>query len=530
MRWLVAFILLLGAAAVRLSVQHGEYVELCCGEPCKWLTFRLNRTSSEIWLHNAAYMAASRTYYQSQGGLRDSDVFYFNDVVDVYRLRLQMRYFPVPSVLVGRETLSIDGTLGLGPRSQLWTIWNNYTLTKRRLDIGHYDNYGQRDYRQRPPILDLHEHQQVTLGDGSSVSVSFDIATTETFVPYGMNLSQGFSTIKVHSDGCEQMYARIGLIETTGCLNNLSLTPDQFQTVTLNNGVEYEAIDYVEGEHMIIGTRFIDDFFWFRSMDAHSVIIAEDAFFLDYVGVTVGVALGVSLLFAFWLTIAESKQDRTAFYEFLFMYCAEALSYFADAMLLLVTLGMLDWSRYITQYAQISALYAELFIPFVCLLSASAFIISLYRWHDYASHLREFKHNGFFRIVLFATSQTLVLWLCLIEQHETTFDRLFVALLITLLGILQLTASAIFFIQRQLSYSLICAGLFLTTTIFHVSYNLIPSFRYGNMRHNFAVACFLWVYFFELVPAFIISMILKMRQGLAKAEHLAAQSKLTVKP
>jgi len=518
MRWCALLLCSLAVAALRLSVQHGEYVELCCGEPCNWLTFRLNRTSSEIWLHNAAHKAASRTYYQSLTGLRDSELFYFNDVADTYRIRLQMRYFPIPSVLVGRETLNIDGTLGLGPRSALWTIWNNYTLTNKRLDIGRYDYWGQRNYQQRPPILDLYSSQQMTLGDGSVVQVNFDISTTETFVPYGLNVTKGFESIQLRSANCQSMYEHIGMQAVGNCVDNLTLKPDQFQTVTLSNGVEYEAIDYVEGNYMIIGTRFIDDFFWFRSLDAHSVIIAEDAFFLDYVGITVGASIGLTLLFAFWLTIAESKQDRTEFYEFLFMTCAEALSYLADVLVMLATLHMLDWTRYITQYAQHPAYYATIFIIFTVFLSLFVFVQTHYRWRNYPAHLKDFKDNGLFRIVLFTTAQSFILWLCLIEQHETTFDRMFVALLITGLGIFQATCMILFTVQRQTAYALVCGGLFIGSTAFHIVYNLVPTFRYANMRHSFVVGSFLWVYFFELVPAIVLTMTLKMRQGLLFAE------------
>jgi len=506
------------STAVRLGVQHGEYVELCCGEPCKWLTFRLNRTSSETWLHNGAYIAASRTYYQSLSGQYDSEVFYFNDVDDVYRIRLRMRYFPVPGVVVGRETLSIDGTLGLGPRSQLWTIWNNYTLTKRLLDLGHYNPYGQRHYAVRPPILDLHTTQHLKLGDNSVVEVNFDISTTETFIPYGTNLSAAFKSITIDSRDCRERYRQIGVLDDVECQDSITVTPDQFQTVTLGNGIEYEAIDYADGNQMIIGTRFIDDFFWFRSLDGHSVIIAEDAFFLDYVGVSVGCSIGLTALFVVWLSIADSKNDRTNFYEFMLMSCAEALSYLLDFLLMLVAFGMLDWTRYITQYAQTSAVYAVFFLLFSFLSSIAAFLWSLWTWRGYAHYLDVFRQRGLFRITLFATSQALVIWLCLIEQHETTFDRGFEILLITGISIMQLTAAALYYFRGHYHYSAGLALLYLGTTVFLIVYNLVPAFRYGNMRHSFAVASLLWIYFLELVPATNIAMIIMLHRALRHVE------------
>jgi hypothetical protein len=505
--------------AVRFSVQHGEYIQLCCGEPCKWSVFRLNRTSSEIWLHNAAYIAASRTYYQSLTGLRDSEVFYFNDMTDIYRLRLHMHYFPVPPVLVGKETMAVDGTLGLGPTSELWTVWNNYTLTSKRLDLGTYDSSGQRSPTERPPVLQLGQRHQVVLGDGTTAWMSFQITSTQSYVPYGTNLTTVFESVSFDADNCSLRYAELGLENVDTCSSKITLKPNQFQAITLQNGIDYEAIDYSEGNELIMGTRFIGDFFWFRSLDANSVIIAEDAFFLDYVGVTIGASVAIAVLYVFWLVIVDSKEDRKKLYELIFMLTAEALSYFIDFMVMMIAFAMLDWGRYITQYSQQSGVFAVILIVMTVVASVTLYVIDLFYWHRDGDYHGIFKKTGLLRVLLFTSTQGFFLWLCLVEQHETTFDRLFVALIITIMSMFQLICVGLFLSEKAWISMSAAAAMFILTTAFHVMYDLIPIFRYANLRHQVTVACYLWVFFFELIPAFFISLNVKMHQALHRAEQ-----------
>lgn len=517
--WILLFLAsFFGTYAVRFSVQNGEYIQLCCGEPCTWKTFRLNRTSSEIWLHNLAYITASRTYYQSQSGLDDSELFYFNDVNDVIRVRLKMRYFPIPPVLVGKTSMSIDGTLGLGHHSELWTIWNNYTLTNKRLELGSYDPYGQRDYRQRPPVLALNQNHQVQLGDGALAYMDFNIATTDSYVPYGTNLTTVFQSMKITSQNCKDMYHQIGMKDVSKCDDEITIYPDQFQRMTLSNGIEYEAIDYTEGDKVVIGTRFVDDFFWFRSMDANCVILTEDAFFLDYIGATVGSSIMITILVAIWAVIAEAKQDRAIFYEQALMLAGEALCYIIDFMIFIVTFGMLDWTRYLTQFSQCNEDFAVVFIGFTFLVSLGLYFAQLFQWESSINFVQDFKRTSLFRATFFGTSQGLFVWLCIVEQHETTFDRLFVSLIITAVCVYQLYAAGRLFIERQyIPCGAICALIFFTN-LFHVMYNLIPVFKYGNTRHSFGIMCFMWIYFLELVPAFFILSATTMKRALEALE------------
>jgi hypothetical protein len=505
--------------AIRFSVQHNDFVQICIGEPCQWKVFRLNRTSSDIWLHDAAYIAASRTYYQSLSGLQDSEVFYFNDVADIYRVRLHMHYFPIPPVLVGKENLAIAGTLGLGPSSELWTIWSNYTLTSKRLELGAYDSWSQRDPSSRPPILVLGEEHQVTLGDGTTALLNFDISTTQSYIPYGTNLTTVFQSISIETQNCTSRYDEIGMSDVGQCDNNIILRPDAFQSITLQNGIDYEAIDYTEGTEMQMGTRFVGDFFWFRSIDANSVIITEDAFFLDYVGVTIGASLAITTLYVFWLVIIDSKEDRKKFYELMFMLCAEALSYFVDFMVMMIAFAMLDWGRYISQYAQESGVFAVILIVATLLTSFTLYVIDLVYWNRDGDHNEIFKKIGLLRTLFFTCTQGFFLWLCLVEQHETTFDRLFIALIITIMSIFQLVAVGLFLAEKAWISMSAAASMFILTTAFHIIYDLLPIFKYGNLRHQVPVACFLWIYFFELVPAFFISLNIKMHQALHHAEQ-----------
>jgi hypothetical protein len=303
------------------------------------------------------------------------------------------------------------------------------------------------------------------------------------------------------------------------CANTIVLKPDAFQEITLQNGIDYEAIDYVEGTQMLMGTRFIGDFFWFRSLDGNSVIITEDAFFLDYVGVTIGASLAIATLYVFWIAIVDSKEDRKKFYELLFFLTAEALCYFIDFMVMMIAFAMLDWGRYITQYSQQSGIFAVLLIVAVLIASFTMYIIDIVYWNRDGEYQHIFKRNGLLRTLLFTSTQGFFLWLCLVEQHETTFDRLFVALIITIISLFQLVCVGIFLAERSYYSMGAAAAMFILTTAFHIIYDLMPIFRYANLRHQIAVACFLWIFFFEVVPAFFISLNVKMHQALFRAEQ-----------
>jgi len=501
---------------VSFFVKNKEYIEICAGEPCQPLTFRLNRTSNEVWLHRASYIYTSKTYYQSQSGRKDSEVFYFTAEGGNIKVSLKVVYTPQNIGLLSKDAPVIDGTFGLGPKSELWSVWGNYTLSTQRLDIGRYNRYGQRDFRQNPPVLFLNGTQNITLGDGSRVKLEFDLTTPQTLIPYGMDLEKVFDTVVIHSSQCSEYYKSMKFENVEHCINDVTINPDQFQTITLLNGVDYEAMDYTSENSVILGSRFVEDLFWFRDIHGGVLIITEDAFFMNHTSLAITASIVLSVLLVFWCSIAESKQDRTDGFEFTFMMAIEFFCYIGGWIVLIVDFSMLDWSRYITVYSNTSSWFAVTYLLTVIISSFVIFIYSFAHYKNHFQYIKDFKTNGMFRAAFFISSQLIIIWLCLVHKHEIVLDRFLLTLLVDLALIFQLTALSLCFIQAQWLYILPLLLLTGSTFAFNIIYNLLPFFRFESIRVPLDVLCIVWCLSVDLVPAFFITTILKMNQAVNK--------------
>jgi hypothetical protein len=501
---LLAALTLLGScrAAVNLQIYNKEYVKICCGEPCQWLTFLVNRTLPALLLHSGSFVAQSRTYYHSPGGLMDSEYFQLGST----RYNFHVYAVPQQTNFQTKDSLPIDGTLGLGNNSPLWEQWDNYTLSSQRLVLGKYDYYSQFLHNQRPPVINLDEMTYVTLGDKTKLPIDFSIYSVETYLPYPLNISLALDTVKLETDDCNSQYSLMSLSDSGNfkCVNANSLKPNHLQSIELANGEEYSAVKYTSQHVFIPGARFFTEFFWFKNIVTNQLIITQDAFCMDYNSVTGYASIFITLSLGFWCHIAQSKTERKDNFEFFFSQMAEATCYLLNWIVLWVMFGMLNWSRYLTHYTSTESHFGEVFIMVMCALSAINWLYGLYKVPDYTSYNKRFKRVGLFHAMLLVTSQLLIVWLCFIKQHETSFDRLAAALVLNVAMILQLIVCLWFFTSENYIYFGITLAIAATTNVFNILYSIEPIFRYSDFQNEFASFCVVWIYFLEILPAMII--------------------------
>jgi len=489
-------------ASVNLQIYNKQYVKICCGEPCQWLTFLVNRTLSAIFIHNGNFIAQSRTYYRSPGGVMDSEYFQLSST----RYNFHVYAMPQQSNFQSKDTLQIDGTLGLGNNSPLWEHWANYTLSSQRLVLGAYDYYSQFSHSQRPPIINLDETTYITLGDSTKLPIDMSIYSVETYLPYPLNISTALNTVKLETEDCVTQYSTMFVqnLNNFKCEKENSLKPNRLQSIELMNGEEYTAVKYTSQHVFIPGARFFTEFFWFKNIVTNQLIITQDAFCMDYNSVTAYAAIFITLSLGFWCHIAQSKTERKDNFEFFFSQMAEATCYLLDWIVLWVMFGMLNWGRYLAHYTSTNSDFGQVFVILMCILSAINWLYSLYTVPDYTAYNKRFKKIGLFHAVLLVTSQLLIVWLCFIKQHETSFDRMTAAIVLNVALVLQIIASLWFFMSEDYIYCTATVAITIATNVFNILYTIKPIFQYSDFREEFASFCVVWIYFVEILPAMVI--------------------------
>lgn len=499
---LVLSLLGIGDAKVHLQIYNKEYVKICCGEPCQWLTFRLNRTLSAIFLHNGNFIAQSRTYYHSLGGMLDREYFQLGSK----RYDWHVYAVPPPSTIQTKDSLSIDGTLGLGDNSPLWEEWDNYTLSSQRLALGEYDYHSQFSHSQRPPVIDLNKPTYVTLGDNTKLPIDLSVHSVDTYLPYPLKISTALGEVTLENEDCHSDYSQMfhDSAASIQCVNKNILKPNQMQSIELMNGEEYTAVKYTSQHVFIPGARFFAEFFWFKSVVTNQLIITQDAFCMDYNSVTAYSAIFITLCLGFWCHIAQSKTERKDNFEFFFTQMAEATCYILDWIVLWVMFVMLNWSRYLTHYTSTDSLFGEIFVMTMCGLSFANWLYIIYTVPDYASYSKRFKKTGLFHSVLLVTSQLLVVWLCFVKQHETSFDRMAALIVFNFALVFQLIACLWFFLDQNYTYLFFTVLVTIASNVFNILYTIKPIFVYSDFREEFASFCVIWIYFLEILPAMVI--------------------------
>jgi hypothetical protein len=440
-------------------------------------------------------------------------MFQFTVKPEDFQLRLDVFFTPLVAGISEKGAPAYSGTLGLGPISPLWAHWGNYTLSTKRLDLGMYNPYGQRDYLQKPPVLLLSDQHNVTLGDGSTLRMDFNLASPKTTVPYGLNFTQVLLNVTINAQNCKDAYKTLGF-DVKHCLNRVTMKPDQYQTIIMSNGIRYQALDYSVHDYVIFGTTFVDSLYWYRDIYHNAIIITEDAFFMNHVSLALTASLVLAFLLAYWGSIAESKTDRRESFEFVLLLVIEGVSYYGGFIVLLVDFTMLDWDRYISVYSSTASWYAVTFTFTIPILSTLMFLYSLYNFTSQEQYLKTFKKNGLLRAAFFVTSQIAVIWLCLVHQHETILDRVVLCILISAAAVLQMVVVFLSLIHGKVIHFFTVLALLTATEVFSIIYNLLPIFNFESASLPLDVACIMWVVSFEFVPAFFISCLIHLNSVL----------------
>jgi len=497
---------------VTLSIVKKEYVNLCVGEPCRWLKFKLDRSSDLILIHPGAKSFESPTYWSSANSNRGSDYFYFD------RLRLRLPVHEAPATLFGFANEFVpDGTLGLGEHSPLWLYWRNYTISSRRLYLGQYQHWAQQDPYERPPVFHFDESATIVMGDGTEAEMVFDFHSENSLVPLQCDQLTAFERLELRGSNCRSHYSRLG-IAADNCMDNLVIYPSQFQEIMLQSKVEYMAIDYSEDGKVHLGARLFWEIATHFNFAQRCIIIASDVYSLDYIGFGMLASLCVMMALFLWPVLSTSRDALESEFQFLLILLLEFFCYAIEITALCVSYVALDWCRYITQFAERSDTYAMFYIIGILAL---AFLFSVYEVCRYripyfsplecpAAHketVAKFRSTFSIRVVLFSSSQVSALWFFMVEEHEPTLDQAILLYLLSLVIFLQTVILFSCYLYNKYLELAATAVISFATIIFMMLYSLFPFLRYSNVHHNYYIVALGWLVFLVWSPAIICSVI-----------------------
>jgi hypothetical protein len=497
---------------IALSVVKSEYVHLCVGEPCRWLKFKLDRSSHEILIHPGARSAESATFWESANTDRASDYFYFG------RLRIRLPVREAPAVLMGfaNEWLP-DGTLGLGYRSPLWLYWQNFTIGSRRLYLGSYHYWAQEDPDQRPPIFFFDESAHIVMGDGVEAEMVFDFNSPNSLVPWNCDQLTAFQRIEMKGSQCQARYRVLG-IDTDDCLDNIVIYPSQFQKIMLASKVEYMAIDYSDDGRVHLGGRLFWEIATHFNLKQRCLIVSPDVYSLDYIGFGMLCSLCLMLALFLWPILATSRNALEDEFQFLLVLLLELFCYFIDAVALAVSFTALNWCRYITQFAERSDTYAMIYIIGVAVLGLGFALVEIKRYRvpyfsaceDAAEHIAtatKFRKTFPVRTVLFVSAQIAVLWLLMVEEHEPTLDQSILIYLLSLVIFLQTVIGFSCYLYNKYLQCAVITALSVLTIVFTVLYSLFPLLRYSDIKFNFYAVAAGWLILLVWTPAILCTVL-----------------------
>ena len=497
---------------VTLSIVKKEYVNLCIGEPCRWLKFKLDRSSDFILIHPTARSSESPTYWSSANSNRGSDFFYFDS------LRIRMPVYEAPVTLMGFADEWIpDGTLGLGPKSPIWLYWQNYTISSTRLYLGQYQFWAQEDPDQRPPVFFLDESTTIVLGDGTEAEMVFDFGNENSLVPIQCDQLTVFEQLELRGNNCRERYRSLG-IEAENCLDTLTIYPSQFQEILLESKVEYMAIDYSDDGKVHLGARLFWEISTHFNFKQQCVILAADVYSLDYVGYGMLASLCVMLALFLWPILATSREALESEFQFLLILLLEFFCYIVDVVSLCLSFTALNWCRYITQFAERSDTYAMVYIIGTLVTAALFSTIELIRYRvpyfslsecpvDHTETVKKFRSTFPTRVTIFASSQVAALWLFMVEEHEPTLDQAILIYLISMLIFLQTCLIFSCYIYERYAQMLFITAISLATVTFGLLYSLFPFLRYSNVHHNKWLMGAAWLVILVWTPAIICSVL-----------------------
>lgn len=497
---------------VSLSIVKKEYVNLCVGEPCRWLKFKLDRSSDYILLHPNARSSESPTFWASPNSNRCSDYFYFDEL----RLRLPAIEAPVELMGFADEWIP-DGTLGLGPKSPLWLYWQNFTISSTRLYLGKYQYWAQEDPDMRPPIFYFDEGTIIVMGDGTEAEMVFDFSSPISLVPIQCDQLTAFERVELRGSNCRQRYRQLGM-EAENCLDTLTLYPSQFQGIMLQSKVEYMAIDYSDDGKVHLGSRLFWEIATHFNFKHNCIILAADVYSMNYVGYGMLASVCIILALFLWPILTTAREALESEFQFMLILLLELFCYIVDIVSLALSFTTLNWCRYITQFAERSDTYAMFYIIGTLVGSIIFSMIELSRYRipylslcenpeGHKETVQRFRSSYPIRVTLFVSSQVAALWLFMVEEHEPTLDQAILVYLLSLLIFIQTCIIFSCYLYERYAQAIFVGAISVATIIFTLLYSLMPFFRCSNVHYNHWLASGAWLVLLVWAPAIVCSMV-----------------------
>ena len=489
---------------VRLTVHENVHVRLLVGNPGQFVNFRLNYSLDEIQLHQSLD-GSSQTC--SETGERGTDLFYLGD----YRVRLPYRRAADSAEPIALQSRPgpYGGTLGLGRYSPLWKYWRRVGYSTNSILLGGYDSYAQLDPETRPPLLS-HGRVSCSLDTGLIGELQVDPGCMDMYLP-GESFAEPPHSISFRGESdCAADYAALG-IDAAHCSNENELAV-RSQDVYLVNQKHYEAVQRSHDGKLRLGQRFLQDYAWFCDWDHDKIGMTGSAYGYSASNLNALCAILLILVVTVWLAMVLGRPDTEWLFQMTLFF--ELYGHVIAGVTVFVNFYAMQWTRFITNFLEGSAVPLLLFYMYILSVSFAAALGLLYwnvrlplRFHDspdrHSQNVARLRQHNNLRIFLFLSSTLSGLWLCVLPSHKNGSDLVFLLFFATVLCI----ASGVLTLHNHWTgrrYTLLMA---LHTALFYaflIFANIVPSAATIDMHDSRFLTVALYMFALVFFPTEII--------------------------
>jgi len=525
MRLIIALALLFGAVAgiaspLRLPLSTGNFVRLLVGHPGIYLNLQVNTSATDIELYAPLYLRSQSELLRRDG--TGEEVFFFNGDT---RLWLPYRLNPFPDKDSMRFYPPGDGVFGLGRHSRLFNFWHNYTLNSQYLYLGYYDPYSQLSADERAPVLLANEPAACQLDDGGACRVVLDPGRVDTFLPAALYHRTPHS-LTLRSSNCQHQYREIGM-EASSCEDTETLQLTE-SSVRLVNGLEYNATRRHDGSEIRLGLHFLEEHSVFHDHVRGRQFFTPSAFALrpsNYVALCIVVLAFILMAWATIVTVDRYGSEWT----FNLTFMLEFYGYLVCTVAWASTLFGLRWARLVANFLRMPAAPLLVFISLALLacLLGSLWLLTHFdlqitlqpRAGRMARNKAEASRLKHLRLLFFPSAVLMTLWLCVLQNHNSLPDIVYLLVFVTALCInatlLACAAYVYALAHRWVNYTA------LVPLYVFMWFTLVPTFNVVDLHYSTLLEAAGYTLFAVLMPSVGVF----MKYAVQRAEQKAMRRK-----
>jgi hypothetical protein len=467
---MIFFLLFIIAAAllepVRIDIRERVHVKLLVGNPGRLLAFRLNFTLSEILLHGSPSAALGSSSTLELSPQQESELFY----IGRYALRLPVRFAPDPTHPIAQLEFptGFAGTLGLGVWSPLWKYWRSLTYSSTSLLLGDHDQFAKLD--PYGPELQL-QH-----GCTADQQICLDLSSLDTRLP------------ELHA--LPSLPARIG-----------ELLPLGEQEVWLPLAAHsYSALACSPDDRIWLGERLIRDSVLFCDWDSGLALLSPSVFSFQETDFDAACALLQLFTVGLWFALALQRPSSSVWLVQLMLFI-ELYVYFASSVITVINIAGMRWERFLSSFLQQNAWPPLLFLLLAQLSTSVVGAMSVLLLRSAQPSAKALLRTEKLRAFCFLTTANYTLWQCLLQDHRTDTDLVYLLTVATFLTFVSGLLALQHLGERWVWF---VAAVTLLNYWFLLWCNLVPAFYALEVQENLTLALLFYVCALVLFPTWFV--------------------------